>query len=334
MKRFLIIQTAFIGDVVLATAIIEKLNDLFPEAIIDMVVRKGNEDLLIDHPKLHDVLIWNKREHKYLNLVKLIIQIRKRPYDMVINAHRFPTSGLVTFLSRGHEKVGFDKNPFAFAYTRKVEHDIGNGMHEVKRNLKLIETLGGTDDYRPRLYFSENDIRHVDDLVKAPYVTMAPASVWFTKQLPADKWAELIEKIPENITVCLIGAGNDVKLCESIMKLSKREKVINLCGKLQMLESAALMSRSLMNYCNDSAPLHFSTAVNAPTTAFFCSTIPDFGFGPLSDRSIVIQSQEKLECKPCGLHGLSQCPEGHFKCANTIILPDFQENSESKAELA
>ncbi|MEQ8324391.1 MAG: glycosyltransferase family 9 protein [Vicingaceae bacterium] len=329
MKRFLIIQPAFIGDVVLATVLIEKLHDLFPDSKIDFLLRKGNEDLLIDHPKLNRVIVWSKSEHKYLNLLKVIYQVRRKPYHLVINAHRFTTSGLISWLARAREKVGFDKNPFAFSFTYKVNHDIGNGIHEVRRNLKLIEHLGGHNNYRPKLYFSENDQRRVNDLVSKPYVSLAPASVWFTKQMPKEKWAELIERIPDHIFVCLLGGANDVHLCEQIALLSKRENVINLAGKLRMLESAALMKSSLMNYSNDSAPMHFSSAVNAPTTAFYCSTIPDFGFGPLSDESFVCQTNEALSCRPCGLHGKTACPQGHFKCGTNIDLPVFNEKVSS-----
>ena len=323
MKRFLIIQTAFIGDVILATPLIEKLHDMYPDSKIDFLVRKGNEELLQYHPKLNRIFIWGKRKHKYLNLLKVIYQIRRKPYHIVINVHRFPTSGLITFLSRAREKCGFDKNPFAFSYTQKVLHEIGNGKHEVERNLELIHHLGGRFDYKPRLYFSESDQRRVDDLVKPPYVTMGPASVWFTKQLPTDKWCELIRSIPENITICLIGSANDVNYCEEIIRLSSRENILNFSGKLRLLESAALMNGSLMNYCNDSGPLHMSSAVNAPTTAFFCSTLPEFGFGPLSDKSTVCQINEELSCRPCGLHGKNECPEEHFKCGTQIKIPAF-----------
>ena len=55
--KFLVIQTAFIGDVVLATGIVEKLHRHFPDAEIDFMVRKGNEGLLQNHPYLHKVII-------------------------------------------------------------------------------------------------------------------------------------------------------------------------------------------------------------------------------------------------------------------------------------
>jgi len=78
------------------------------------------------------------------------------------------------------------------------------------------------------------------------------------------------------------------------------------------------MQNSTMNYVNDSAPLHLTSAIDAPVTAFFCSTVPEFGFTPLSKKSTIIQVNEKLNCRPCGLHGFKKCPEGHFKCGNNI----------------
>jgi heptosyltransferase-2 len=84
------------------------------------------------------------------------------------------------------------------------------------------------------------------------------------------------------------------------------------------MQSAALMKDARMNYVNDSGPLHICSAMNAPVTAFFCSTTPDFGFGPLSDQSTTIESKMALACKPCGLHGYKSCPKGHFDCGNSI----------------
>jgi heptosyltransferase-2 len=78
------------------------------------------------------------------------------------------------------------------------------------------------------------------------------------------------------------------------------------------------MKEAVMNFTNDSAPLHLASAVNAPVTVIYCSTIPGFGFGPLSGDSTIIETREKLDCRPCGLHGLKACPEKHFRCATTI----------------
>jgi len=88
-----------------------------------------------------------------------------------------------------------------------------------------------------------------------------------------------------------------------------------------LLQSAALMKGAIMNYVNDSAPLHLASAMNAPVTAVFLSTVPQFGFTPLSDNSSVCETSLDLPCRPCGLHGKGACPEGHFKCAEIEVYP-------------
>ena len=97
----------------------------------------------------------------------------------------------------------------------------------------------------------------------------------------------------------------------------------NLSASTSFLASAALMQHAKMNYVNDSAPLHITSAMNAPVTAYFCSTEPAFGFGPLSSNSKVVETKENLNCRPCGLHGFKKCPEKHFKCANNILIQDI-----------
>jgi heptosyltransferase-2 len=321
MKRFLVIQTAFIGDVILATALIEQLHNHFPEAKIDVLVRKGNEGLLQQHPFIHEVVIWNKKQNKLRNLFKLIRTIRSSNYDEVINLQRFLATGLLSAFSGGKVISGFKKNPLSFLFTHKVAHQIGNGKHEVERNLKLIEHLCEPAFSAPRLYPSTNDYEKVKAHQSLPYVCMAPASVWFTKQLPEEKWTKLIDKINTDYSIYLIGAPGDLALCERIKTNSKHPNVKILAGQLSFLESAALMEKAKMNYVNDSAPLHIASAMNAPTTAFFCSTLPEFGFGPLTENATVLETQLKLNCRPCGLHGKKACPENHFNCAHSIELP-------------
>ena len=76
--RILVIQTAFIGDVILATALLETLHRDFPGAKLDFLVRHGNESLLNHHPFLNETLIWNKKNGKYNNLWQLLKTIRLR----------------------------------------------------------------------------------------------------------------------------------------------------------------------------------------------------------------------------------------------------------------
>ncbi len=320
MRKFLIIQTAFIGDVVLATCIVEKLHRFFSDAALDMMVRKGNEGLLQNHPFLHEVLIWDKKKNKLGNLTRMIRKVRESKYDVVINVQRFAATGLITAFSGAKQTIGFNKNPLSFLFSKRIPHLIapeGEIIHEVSRNLQLIESLTDNQPVKPVLYPSPSDVEKVIPYTQSPFITISPASVWFTKQYPPEKWRSFLFSIPEKYTVFLLGASGDQALADTILHGIPRN-IVNLCGKLTFLQSAALMQHAAMNYVNDSAPLHFASAMNAPVTAVYCSTIPAFGFGPLSDQQAIIELKAPLYCRPCGLHGYKACPEGHFFCANKI----------------
>ena len=320
MKKFLIIQTAFIGDVVLATPLIEKLHRFFPDAEIDFLLRKGNEKLLLGHPFLHEVLIWDKKEDKQRNLFRMLGRIRQRKYDRVINVQRFFATGILTAFSGAKETIGFDKNPLSFLFTKKIKHRVGGHqvIHETERNLELIRD--DTDDTvcGPKLYPSPADFTFIDSLTQRKFVTISPASVWFTKQFPASQWISFIKTIPVGFQIYLLGGPGDTAICDAIIEACERNGLEVLAGNLSFLQSAALMSRAGMNYVNDSAPMHFASAMNAPVTAVYCSTIPGFGFGPLSDIHHIVEIDHALYCRPCGLHGYASCPEKHFKCALEI----------------
>lgn len=322
MQRFLVIQTAFLGDVILATPVVSELKRLYPDAMIDVLVRKGNESVLAQHPDIRQVFTLNKKQGKFSEIKRLVRLFRAEHYDEVINLHRFGSSGFITWRSGGKRKVGFDKNPFAFCYAIKVKHEIGNGKHEVERNLELIAHHGAEKLVKPKVYPSNADHATVAHLVEQPFYTLAPASVWFTKQLPEAKWVQLAQQLAKKGIVYLVGGPDDNALCERIRTTAGLPESANLAGQLSLLQSCALFSKARRCYVNDSGPLHMASAVNAPTTAFFCATVPRFGFGPLSDDSEIRETTEALSCRPCGLHGGKVCPEGHFKCGEILI----QEN--------
>jgi heptosyltransferase-2 len=318
MKRILVIQTAFIGDAILGTALLEKLHHDHPDAQLDYLVRKGNESLFEAHPFLNEILIWDKSVSKYAGLWKMLRQIRSKKYDAVFNIQRYAASGILTGLSGASTRIGYKSNPFSFLFSQGVEHRFGKGfesVHEVDRVLDLY-TKG--EPAKPRLYPPSNST----DVANKLFVTIAPASVWFTKQFPTEKWIEFIDKIPSELEVVLIGGPTDRSTADEIANAVTRT-VQNLTGKLKLLETAALMKNAKMNYANDSAPVHLASAVNAPITEVFCSTVPEFGFTPLSDNSNVVQTDRELDCRPCGIHGKTSCPRGHFDCANSIGISEL-----------
>jgi ADP-heptose:LPS heptosyltransferase len=240
---------------------------------------------------------------------------------LVLNLQRFFSTGLITGFSGGKTRVCFDKNPLAFLANKVVLHqisDAGETIHEVSRNLRLIGSWTATTFSKPKIYPTIADFERVH--FNGKYITISPASVWFTKQFPKEKWLEFMDRVGEDTTIFLLGGPGDLLLCNGMQQATKHPKTIVKAGVYSFLESAALMKNAVMNYTNDSAPLHFASAMDAPIMAIFCSTVPAFGFGPLSTESYVVETKEKLICRSCGLHGKNACPEGHFRCAQIDVV--------------
>lgn len=315
MKKCLIIQTAFIGDALLATAVAASIKAKDPDAKVDYLVRKGLENVLAHCPHIDRILTRDKSLGKLKSLRNLVGQVRAQQYDSVINLHRFFSSGLVAALSGARQKAGYRQNPFAWAFTHKTKHSLDQGLHETERNHSLLCTLGDFPKARPKLVPPAEAYGKVSDYQNKPYITIAPASVWFTKQFPQEQWAGLIKTVAADYQVYLIGGPGDQELCAQLAD-GKGSK--NLAGKLSLLESAALMQGARMNYANDSGPVHLASCVNAPICEVYCSTVPGFGFTPLSDLRHIVETPDTLDCRPCGLHGHKACPEGHFRCATSI----------------
>jgi heptosyltransferase-2 len=327
MQKICVIQTAFIGDVVLSTAIIESVHAAYPKAKIHMVVRKGNEALFDNHPYLNELIVWNKKEGKYIHWLKVLKFIRKQQYDAVVNVQRYAATGLWTVLSGAKMKIGFDKNPLSFLFSHVVKHqERVIGLHEIQRNHALIQVIDTSIElHKPKLYPTFSDFEKVNSFQSLPYICIAPASVWFTKQFPIAQWVRFLNGLHFEGNVYIIGGPGDKNLGDEIIQSIQAEapvknRVVNLAGKLSFLNSAALQQKAVLNYVNDSAPMHFSSAINAPVVAIYCSTVPDYGFGPLADVSFIVQTNKQLSCRPCGVHGKKTCPQGHFDCALTIEM--------------
>ena len=290
--------------------------------MIDFMLRKGNESLLEEHPYIRNILIWDKKEQKYGDLFRLMKTVRRNHYDLVVNMQRFGATGFLTAFSGAKETSGFNKNPFSFLFSRRIPHIISTPelpLHETDRNQMLIAHLTDHKAARPRLYPSVKVMQSVAHFKDQPYICIAPASVWFTKQYPREKWISFLKALPISLRVYIIGAPSDAALADDIIReAGAHNNIVSLCGKLSLLQSAALQQDARMNFVNDSGPMHFASAVNAPVTAIYCSTVPSFGFGPLSDQRFIVESPLPLECRPCGLHGHHACPQGHFNCANFI----------------
>lgn len=322
-SNVLIIQTAFLGDAVLITSLLEKIRHESPQTKIQLLVRAGLEPVFEAYP--HDVLtkVWGYDKSKKLrSWMTLRKQLSKENFDQVFVVQRFFGMGLLA-VSIGAKKVtGFRENPVSFVFQESVTHRFGNGVHEVERNIDLVEKWLGKQFFGP---FLSPTPYILPGLEAQKYLCISPGSVWETKRLPLQTWIDFIHGLPKDQMVVLMGAPNEAELSEKIAKACTKHHIQDLTGKLGLLEAISVYKQASVAFVNDSGPMHICSAVNTPTVAVFCSTTPEFGFGPLSTWNRVIEAKEKLACKPCGSHGKKACPLVHYACGYRIQVNQLME---------
>jgi heptosyltransferase-2 len=312
-NKVLIIQTAFLGDAILISSLLEKIRIESPDTSIHLLVRKGNESIFQAYPHKNLVKVWAyDKKQKWDSSRSLQMDLKAEHFDQVFVAQRFFGMGLLS-LSIGAKRVtGFDKNPLSWFFNERVSHEWGTGKHETERNTALLSSWLGPKVYKPFLSLPGDNILSVED-----YICISPGSVWETKRTPVRVWIDFIKHLPKTQPVVLMGAPNEVHLAEEIAKACPESKIINEAGKHGLVDAIRIYQHSLMSYVNDSGPMHICSAVDTPTVAVFCSTIPDFGFGPLASWNRIVEVPD-LACRPCGDHGKKSCPLGHYACGNQI----------------
>lgn len=325
MKNILVIQTAFLGDLILTLPLIQSLKKHMPEYSVDIVVIPSTSEILKNNPHISKVTVYDKRNSGIGELYKLSRQLKKSKYDVLISPHRSARSAMLNYLASPKTSIGFDKSSIGFLYDHTVKYE--TGLHEIQRNLRLLEPLGihEADIFRPEMFIGESEKSFVGGVMTEmrlsedeKFVAIAPGSVWFTKRFPENKFAELCKLLAlDGIRTVLIGGKSDIDTGMRIMKEAKSKMVNDFTGRLTILQSAELIRRSSLLVTNDSAPLHIGNAVETPVFAVFGSTITGFGFYPYGKSDIVFETND-LACRPCGIHGRTSCPIGTLECMNRI----------------
>jgi heptosyltransferase-2 len=333
-KRILIIQTAFLGDVILALPMVQTIKSHLPDSLIDMLVIPGTASVLENHPAIHSVIQYDKKGGDKLDkFIEALSEVREEEYDVVISPHRFTRSALLTYWSEAKTRIGFRQNSLSFLLTRKAEYV--KDRHEIYRNLDLVKLVPGIEydesrvSLKPDLYPSADQkekVRHL--LNKSNLVTFAPCSRWFTKQLTLEKSVEISRGlVSAGYNIALIGGNEDIEYCKELSSIVNEDEIIDLCGKTTPLESYEVICRSKALITVDSAAQHLGAASGKPIVLIYGSTNMSFGFYPLTSKYSIVEN-DALECRPCTDHGRDKCPLGHFKCIVDLSAERIIKNME------
>jgi heptosyltransferase-2 len=320
VSAVLVIQTSFLGDMVLTTPLLAHLAQSDP---VDVVCTPAAAALLANHPAVREVIRYDKRgaDRGTGAFIELASILRARHYRAAYLAQGSARSGALALAAGIRKRIGFATSAGRLFYTTRIP-PIEN-VHHAARLLALgtgdaladvpLETL------RPRLYPGvpeQAEVNRVigDSLRDGPLIALAPGSVWATKRWPF--YADLARELSTRGRIVVVGTEADRPLAAEILAATNGNAV-DATGRLSLLASAELIGRASLLISNDSAPLHLASAMNTPTIAIFGPTVPEFGFGPLADRARVAGHTE-LACRPCDRHGPQRCPLGHWRCMREI----------------
>ncbi len=324
MNRALIIQTAFLGDLILTLPLLQRLKQEFEDAKIDMLVIPSTKELLADNSLINEVIVYDKRRTGIRGLLKLSRFLKGKKYDVILSPHRSSRSAIIAKLSAAKQSVSFDSSALSFLYNNLVKYE--RGKHEIQRNLSLLKPLEINESsiIPPELFISERQKVKVDEIlnkgsiIERKFAAIAPGAVWMTKRYPEEKYSRLARILSDNgVEIVLIGGKNDAEISRKIVRELSGLKVTDLTGTLSVLESAEVIRKAGVLICNDSAPLHMGNAVGTPVFAVFGSTVPAFGFYPYNNSDEVFETTG-LDCRPCGIHGRKSCPLKTLDCLELI----------------
>lgn len=329
--RLLVAQTGFLGDVVLTTPLLDTLyRYLSPESLVVLTTPQA-KPLLEHHPHVSRVLVDAKRTdgRGLLGLWQTAQRLRQERFTLAVGAHKSLRTALLLALAGIPQRVGFRQSPGWFLYHRTATRD--PQRHEVERILCLMRVFGLEPEEcerRPWVEYSSAAKEKAYALLgevgianSAPLLIVCPGSVWPTKRWTVEGFASLVRCLERDYGRVLICGGPDDTLVAQAVHEQSGKQGVNLVGRADLPMFMALIDRAQVVVSNDSAPMHLAVARGVPVVAIFCATTPSLGYGPYSERAIVVE-KKKLLCRPCSRHGGPTCPRGTEDCMHMVTVDD------------
>lgn len=322
--RSLVVQTSYIGDVVLTTPLLARLAQ---DGDVDVVTTPPGATLLASHPAVSRLFVYDKRGSDSGVAGFMRVAHRARGPRRAFLCQGSTRSGALAFAAGCRERIGFTTSDGRWTYTTRIEYR--EDWHHARRLLSLGDlqlataaTADGNASIKPQLFPTVDDVRAVDALLQhrsRPMIALAPGSAWRTKRWPG--YGALAALLADEFDIALIGSVDDLAAAGEVKLRVERERIIDATGKLSLLGSAELIRRSVVLATNDSSPQHLASAMGTPTVTIFGPTVPEFGFGPLAPGSRTV-GNKALECRPCDRHGPRECPLGHWRCMQEITAEE------------
>jgi heptosyltransferase II len=310
--KILIIQTAWIGDNILTTPLVESCATV---GSVDILTTPVSRDVFVGNPNAGEIIIYDKHgaEKGLRGFLRKVAEVHTHEYDVALLAQKWWRSALLARFAKIPVRIGFDDSPAKILYTQTVQYD--KNASEVVRLLALGEKIDAVAQSRyPKIYFDDENIANARAFLggMAEFVVLAPSSSWNTKRYPF--FMELAKLFSQKgYAVVAIGSESDRRLCDETVASLPGGKVF---AGMPLKDVAALVSLSKVAVTNDSGAAHIASAAGAKTLTIFGPTTPEMGFAPAGQLVATIDTP--LSCRPCGAHGGKKCPLSHHECMRAI----------------
>jgi heptosyltransferase-1 len=346
-ERILLIKPSAVGDVIHTIPVLAKLRARYPAARIDWLLTPAIAELIQHHPALSNVLLfdrhgfarfWRSRSASAA-LFRLLADIRRTRYDLVIDLHGQFRSAVFTLLSGARTRIGFDRpraeprgagdrslprEAYVHAWTGTREgawaaysHRIPIptlDVHAVDRYLWLAPILG-LDEKRPDFTIPVPDAakRRVEELLRRhellgrSLAVLVPGTMWQTKHWHVEGFAEVARYLQRTgRAVVLAGSAKERARCQQVA--AGCPGACDLSGQTSLSELAALIQQAALCVTNDSGSMHLTVALERPVVSVFGPTDPVW-IGPYGRPRAAVQAG--VPCSPCYLRKLRDCPHDH-----------------------
>lgn len=325
-KKILLIRLGSLGDITLITPVLSSLHARFPDARIDLAVKREYEGLFEGDPRIGAVSAFDSRGvHRGIRgLLKFAAHARSERYDLIIDLHGNLRSLVIRLGNPRVRRMTYLKE--ALRRRLLVWFGVGKGKdyrHTVRKYLDVLKPLGITDgDIRPRVHLSPENARWARDFLKGTgtgvLLGIAPMARWATKRWPAERFTAVAERAgrEHSTRVIWFGAEDEGAALREIAGPAGRI----VTGDAGLKNLAAVIRECSLFLTNDSGLMHLAGAVGTPVAAVFGPTTRELGFFPLGPHDTICEKD--MPCRPCSLHGNTRCPEGHFRCMDLISVDD------------
>lgn len=320
-KKILIIRLSSMGDVILASPLIRAIKTRYPSAMVDFAVKKEFASLVQYNPHIHQLIQVDTSR-----MDESIQAVQQNGYDWILNIQKssranqlLKHSGKARVTTYNKQRVNrFLLIRFKWNLYKQIQ-PVVERYFEAAAPFHINYDGQGTEIF----YTDAEETRLTQILLEQgigpndPYITLCPGAKHKNKQWEPDGFAALARQIHQNqgTRIILLGGPDDKEVCNYVQSKIDVE-VVNLAGKLSLLESAALLKKSKWVVSNDSGLMHLAQSQKTPVVAIFGPTVKEFGFFPLPGKAAVVETN--LSCRPCTKMGANACPKGHHRCMKDI----------------